>query len=83
MIGIGIEELWHIPSEGGLFEKGRKYILDIEGYGDVECVWDGEDFYPNENINAKYIQDLRISGIVIGCPLNGEFTINSVRQNKI
>ena len=73
---------WKERCGEGLFEKNRKYIVNIKGYGDVECVWNGYDFYPNEINKGKCIEGIRISGIVIGYPLNNEFTINSVREWK-
>ena len=62
-----------------MLEKNRIYIVRTEEYGNIESVWDGEDFYPNENINAKFIEDLVISGVVIGDPFNNKFKILSIR----
>ncbi len=62
-----------------LFEKNKKYLLSIEGIDEeVMCVWDGEDFYPDENINCNCQEGLYLSGICIGVNLKNNYTINSV-----
>ena len=62
-----------------MLEKDRIYIVNTEEHGDIESVWDGEDFYPNENIDANCSEGIVISGAVIGDPFNNKFKIKSIR----
>ena len=62
-----------------MLEKNKIYIVETEEYGDIESVWDGEDFYPNENIEANHFQGIVIGGVVIGDPFNNKFKIRSIR----
>lgn len=63
-----------------LFEKNHKYNVILESIGRVECIWNGEDFYPNENINCKCSEDIYIDGICVGIELNNKYKILAVEE---
>lgn len=67
-------------TDNTIFEKNTKYNVLVEDLGMIECIWDGRDFYPNENKFCYCKESIYVSGICIGVPFDDRYRILAVEE---